>query len=86
VAGSDDADAVPVLVTVTSDRRPDTSELAERMREAGMTVDTVLATVGVVTGTATPTQAAAVAAMPGVAAVEPDRTVHTGRAASIDDE
>jgi hypothetical protein len=79
VAGSDDTDAAPVLVTVAPDRRPDTAELADRMREAGMTIDAVLATVGVVTGAATPDQATAVAALSGVAAVEPDRTVHTWR-------
>lgn len=75
-AGSDDVGAVPVVVTVAHDRRPDTAELADRMREAGMTVDAVLGTVGVVTGTATPTQATAVAGLPGVAAVEPAQTVH----------
>ena len=76
MAESDDTGAVPVLVTVAPDRRPDTAELADRMREAGMTVTAVLAGVGVVTGTATPAQAAAVARLPGVAAVEPDRAVH----------
>lgn len=79
MVGSDDSNAVPLLVTLAPDRRSDTAELAVRMSEAGMTVHAVLATVGVVTGAATPAQAAAVAALPGVAAVEPDRTVHTWR-------
>jgi hypothetical protein len=65
-----------ILVTVAADRRPDIAALADRMREAGMTVQAILVSIGVVTGTATPAQAAAVAALPGVAAVEPDRAVH----------
>ncbi|GAA4759541.1 hypothetical protein GCM10023199_44640 [Actinomycetospora chibensis] len=51
-------------MTIAGNRRLDTAELADQMREAGMTVDAVLGTVGVVTGTASPTQATAVAALP----------------------
>jgi hypothetical protein len=76
VVGSDDV-PVPVLVTVAPDRRPDITALADAMRATGMTVATVLATVGVVTGTATPAQADAVGRLPGVVAVEPDGPVHT---------
>ncbi|MCD2193696.1 hypothetical protein LQ327_09940 [Actinomycetospora endophytica] len=76
---TDDDGAVPtgILVTVDSGRRGDIDELADRMRDAGMTVEAVLGTVGVVTGTATPAQTAAVAQLPGVMAVEPDRAVGT---------
>lgn len=77
MAEDDDTVPVSILVTVEAGRRADIDELAERMRAAGMAVEGVLRTVGVVTGTATPAQAAAVARLPGVAAVEPDRPVHT---------
>jgi len=76
VAVTDGTMPVAILVTIAPDRRPDIAALADRMGEVGMTVDAILASIGVVTGTATPAQAAAVADLPGVAGVEPDQAVH----------
>lgn len=50
-------------------------EVAERCRAAGMDVQQVLAPIGVITGSVgTVAQRAAVGALDGVAAVEPQRT------------
>lgn len=76
MAQTEDTTPVAILVTVAPDRRAEIGALADRMREAGMAVEAILAPIGVVTGTATPAQAASVASLPGVAGVEPDRTVH----------
>jgi hypothetical protein len=73
---TDGTPPIAILVTVDPDRRSEIAALGDRMRELGMTVEAILASIGVVTGTATRAQAAAVADLPGVADVEDDQTVH----------
>ena len=60
-----------VTVTVADSHAGDVDEVAGRLRDAGMEVTQVLPTVGVITGSIEVSQRAALAALPGVAAVEP---------------
>jgi hypothetical protein len=62
-----------VLVTVGQLDRLD--EVVAGLRAAGLQVERVLEPVGVVTGSVDPGRRTALAAVPGVAAVEDDRTV-----------
>lgn len=64
-----------VTVTVADSHAGDVDEVAERLRRAGMEVTQVLAAVGVVTGAVPTSRIAAIAALPGVAAVEPQGSV-----------
>ena len=61
-----------ITVTIDDDHLARTNEVADRLRAAGMTVEQVLATVGVITGSVTATSPASLEAVPGVAAVEPE--------------
>jgi hypothetical protein len=63
-----------VTVTVQDDQLPRIDELADRLRAAGMRVDQVLHSVGVITGSVPNAQRAMIQAMPGVAAVEAETT------------
>jgi len=61
-------------VTVTTDGR-DIDATVEALRAAGMTVTEVYREIGVVSGTVAPANRDSLTALPGVKAVEPDRTV-----------
>jgi copper chaperone CopZ len=61
-------------VTVTTDGR-DIDATVESLRAAGMTVTAVHREIGVVSGTVEPADRDALAGVPGVEAVESDRTV-----------
>lgn len=60
-----------VTVTVADSHSGDIDRVAERLALGGMQVEGVLATVGIITGSVAEAQLAAIAALPGVAAVEP---------------
>lgn len=60
-----------VTVTVADSHAGDVDEVAERLRDAGMQVDQVLATLGVITGSVDSAQISVLEALPGVAAIEP---------------
>lgn len=60
-----------VIVTVSGEAEP----VADGLRAAGMTVERVLGTVGIVTGSVEAERRASLAAVPGVVAVELDRPV-----------
>lgn len=62
---------VIVTVTVADSHAGDVDEVAARLRGAGMRVTQVLAALGIVTGSIDASRQAAIAALPGVAAVEP---------------
>ena len=65
-----------IVVTVDPAARPRIDQVARRLAQAGMTVDQILSTTGIITGSA---DAAAMAALGGVAdvtAVEPDADFH----------
>jgi hypothetical protein len=62
--------ARPVTVTVADASVADIDAVAERLRAAGMTIDQVLATVGIITGSVPAEQLAALETIEGVAAVE----------------
>jgi hypothetical protein len=59
-----------VTVTVADSHAGDLAELVARLALAGLEVEQVLAAVGVITGSVEESQLAAIAALPGVAAVE----------------
>lgn len=59
-----------VTVSVTDDQQANIDELAARLRAAGMEVDQVLPTVGVITGSVTRSQRTLIERAAGVAAVE----------------
>ena len=65
-----------ITVTVADSHLAGIDELAAQLRDAGMEVDGVLAAIGVVTGSVDSERLAAIAALPGVAALEVERTVH----------
>jgi hypothetical protein len=60
-----------VTVTVADSHTGAIDELAARLRQAGMDVEQVLGALGVITGSIDDAQLAAIEALPGVAAVEP---------------
>jgi hypothetical protein len=59
-----------VTVTVADSHAGDLAELVARLALAGLEVEQVLAAVGVITGSVEESHLAAIAALPGVAAVE----------------
>jgi hypothetical protein len=63
-----------ITVTVTDDQLTNIDELVDRLRAAGMQVDQVLPTVGVITGSVTKPQRTSVGRVAGVAAVEDETT------------
>jgi hypothetical protein len=64
-----------VVVTVHGDHLDRIGEVVAGLRAAGLHVERVLEPVGVVTGSVDPGRRAVLAAVPGVTAVEDDRTV-----------
>ena len=64
-----------VTVTVADSHAGAVGEVAGRLRAAGMDVTQVRATIGMITGSVEDSQLAALAALPGVAAVEPQAGV-----------
>jgi hypothetical protein len=65
---------VAVTVTVADSHVAAIEDLVERLRQAGMEVDAVLATIGIVSGSAPAARLPAIRALPGVAAVEEQTT------------
>jgi hypothetical protein len=63
-----------ITVTVTDDQLTNIDELVDRLRAAGMQVDQVLPTVGVITGSVTKSQRTSIERVAGVAAVEDETT------------
>jgi hypothetical protein len=59
-----------VTVTVADSHLAQIEEIADRLRAAGMQVEQVLATIGVITGTVPAAQLSALHAVEGVAAIE----------------
>ena len=60
-----------VTVIVAESHAGAIDELAARLRQAGMDVEQVLGALGVITGSIDDVQLAAIEALPGIAAVEP---------------
>lgn len=63
-----------ITVTIDDDHVSRANEVADQLRAAGMTVEQVLGTVGIITGSADAGQRASLEAVPGVAAVEEETT------------
>jgi hypothetical protein len=63
-----------ITVTVRDDQLAHIDELAERLGAAGMQIDQVLHLLGVITGSVPHSQRDALAAVPGVVAVEDETT------------
>ncbi len=63
-----------ITVTIDDDHLARADEVADQLRAAGMTVEQVLGTVGIITGSVGPGQRASLEAVPGVAAVEDETT------------
>ena len=63
-----------ITVTIDDDHLARADEVADQLRAAGMTVEQVLGTVGIITGSVGPDQRASLEAVPGVAAVEDETT------------
>ncbi len=61
-----------ITVTVDDDHLARADEVADRLRAAGMTVEQVLGTVGIITGSVSTASPASLEAVPGVASVEPE--------------
>jgi len=59
-----------ITVTVADAHLASIDDVAVRLREAGMEVETVLAAIGIITGSVADDRLAALEAVPGVAAVE----------------
>jgi hypothetical protein len=66
---------VPVVVALEDERLADMSAVVDALRDAGLRVREVLTAVGVVTGTVDGDRLSSLSAVPGVAAVEPERTI-----------
>lgn len=64
-----------VLVSVADEALADMSVVVDALRHAGLSVTEVLPSVGVVTGTVDSDRMPSLSAVPGVLAVEPDRTI-----------
>lgn len=64
-----------VVVSVADDGLTNLPAVVSALRDAGMEVDDVMETLGVVTGSAAPEATGVLGAVPGVAAVEVDRDV-----------
>jgi hypothetical protein len=63
-----------ITVTIDDDHLGRADEVADELRAAGMTVEQVLSTVGIITGSVGPAERASLEAVPGVAAVEDETT------------
>ncbi len=63
-----------ITVTIDDDHVSRANEVADQLRAAGMTVEQVLGTVGIITGSVESAQRASLEAVPGVAAVEEETT------------
>lgn len=59
-----------VTVTVEDDRMDRIEDLADQLRAAGMQIQQVLGSVGIITGEVTDAQRPAIAQIPGVVSVE----------------
>ena len=59
-----------ITVTIADDQIADIDAAAQRLREAGMEIDQVLGSVGVITGSVPASARSRIEAVPGVAAVE----------------
>ena len=66
----------PLIVTLTGDRSID--EVTDDLKAAGLTVDQVLTSTGIVTGSAPPEAADRLRKVRGVADVSPDHPVDIG--------
>lgn len=64
-----------VVVSVADDNLADLPTVVSALRDAGMVVEDVLETLGVVTGRVAPEVSDLLGAVPGVSRVEVDRTV-----------
>ncbi|WP_158842684.1 hypothetical protein [Saccharothrix deserti] len=64
-----------VVVSVADDNLADLPTVVSALRDAGMVVENVLETLGVVTGRVAPEVGDLLGAVPGVSHVEVDRTV-----------
>ncbi|ONI91261.1 hypothetical protein ALI22I_09320 [Saccharothrix sp. ALI-22-I] len=64
-----------VVVSVADDNLADLPTVVSALRDAGMVVDDVLETLGMVTGSVAPGVGDLLGAVPGVSRVEVDRTV-----------
>jgi hypothetical protein len=67
-------DAVAVVVSVADDALGDLDDVVTRLRVAGLRVDRVLDTIGMVTGFVRADAVATLGSVPGVAGVEHQRT------------
>ncbi|WP_250123569.1 hypothetical protein [Chroococcidiopsis sp. CCMEE 29] len=65
-----------VVVTVDDQHLPTIHSVAVALQSAGMQVDNVMPTVGIITGEVSQTKMAALESVPGVAAVELDQEMH----------
>jgi hypothetical protein len=63
-----------ITVTIADDHLGRATEVADQLRAAGMTVEQVLGTVGIITGSVEAGQRASLQAVPGVVAVEEETT------------
>jgi hypothetical protein len=61
---------IQVIVTVDADHLGRINEVVRQLRAAGMLVDQVLSTLGIVTGSVSSAQLVSLEAIPGVASVE----------------
>ncbi|HWC11174.1 MAG TPA: hypothetical protein VG455_08125 [Acidimicrobiales bacterium] len=61
-------------MTIADDHLGHAEEVAAELRAAGMTVDRVLGTIGLITGSVNPSERPSVEAVPGVAGVEEETT------------
>lgn len=65
-----------VSVLVRMERGPQRGDVVDALAAAGLHVDRVMSRLGVVSGSVAPDAIAALGAVPGVSAVELERTVH----------
>jgi hypothetical protein len=72
--GSDEQ-AVRVVVSASDDHLERMDELAERLRQSGMQIDTLLKTLGALTGSVSRSKLAELGKLEGVSSVEPEREV-----------
>lgn len=63
-----------ITVTIDDDHLARADEVAAQLRAAGMTVEQVLGTVGIITGSVGSAERASLSSVPGVAAVEVERS------------
>lgn len=70
---SADSDSAKVVITVNEGSLATIEAVAEALRGAGMNVENVLSTTGMITGNVPKAHLAKLSGVRGVAAVEPDR-------------